>query len=359
MNIKYNHSLLVNNILELVKKESQSDEQALKLKNELTNLINNFTNPNSNDQNHEVSILISDIRGFTSMSEQYSANQILQMLNNYFTKMNQIIQKYNGLIDKYMGDAVMVVFGIPKIGEEDAINAIACAIEMQIAMDEVNQYNKNNGYPEIFVGIGINTDKVSAGQLGSEIHNEFTVIGDGVNLTSRIESYSLRGQVLISEYTYHKVQDIIKIGTINEVHVKGKTNAINLYEVIAIEKDGVLLENPNREIRHAIRLSFEQPFDFNILKGKEVIEEVITGIIKDISYNGLFAIIDKKIDMLTNIRFSLALHLIGGKTRDIYAKIVSSRQLPGGYGYGIEFTSLDSESQKSIKLFIDRIIGGM
>ncbi|MBF0266671.1 MAG: PilZ domain-containing protein, partial [Gammaproteobacteria bacterium] len=213
----------------------------------------------------------------------------------------------------------------------------------------------------IYVGIGINTDKVSAGQLGSEIHNEFTVIGDGVNLTSRIESYSLRGQILISEYTYHKVRDIVKVGSINSVHVKGKKDAISLYEVLAIEKDGVLLENPNREIRNAIRLSFEQPFDFNILEGKEVVEEVITGIVKDISYNGLFAVIDKKIDILTNIRFSLALNLIGGQTRDIYAKIVSARKSVNGYGYGygIEFTSLDNDSQKSIKLFIDRIIGGI
>ena len=212
--------------------------------------------------------------------------------------------------------------------------------------------------PEIFVGIGINTDKVSAGQLGSEIHNEFTVIGDGVNLTSRIESYSLRGQILVSEHTYQQVQDKIKIGNINNVHVKGKANAINLYEVLGVEKDGQWLENPNREIRNAIRLSFEQPFEFNLLKGKEVVEEIIPGVIKDISYNGLFALVKKKIEVLTNIRFSLALNLIGGKTRDIYAKVVSVRQLKNGYGYGIEFTDLDAESQKSVKLFIDRIIGG-
>jgi len=344
--------------MELIEKEAQTNEQAIKLKEELTSLINNFTNPHSSDQNHEVTILISDIRGFTSISEQYSANQILQMLNHYFSRMNQIIQKYNGMIDKYMGDAVMVVFGIPKRGNDDVINAIACAIEMQIAMDEVNQYNKDNGFPEIFVGIGINTDKVSAGQLGSEIHNEFTVIGDGVNLTSRIESYSLRGQILVSEHTYQQVQDKIKIGNINNVHVKGKANAINLYEVLGVEKDGQWLENPNREIRNAIRLSFEQPFEFNLLKGKEVVEEIIPGVIKDISYNGLFALVKKKIEVLTNIRFSLALNLIGGQTRDIYAKVVSVRQLKNGYGYGIEFTDLDAESQKSVKLFIDRIIGG-
>jgi len=357
MKLKNNLDPLVDQITEMFNTHEQTDDQ--QFRDNLKSLIRKYSFQDNSEQNHEVTIQLSDIRGFTTLSEHYSPNQILHMLNHYFSRMNSIILKYHGMIDKYMGDAIMVVFGMPEASEKDAVNAIACAIEMQLVMDEVNQYNKQQGYPEIFAGIGINTDTVSAGQLGSDIHNEFTVIGDGVNLASRIESYSLRGQILIGDQTYHKVRDHIETGCINKVQVKGKSEPVSLYEVMSIHVDDHTLSVPKREIRNSIRLQIEQPFEFNIVENKNVLNETISAMIKDISYNGLFAVIEEKIEVLTNIRFSLALNLLGGQTRDIYGKIVSVRQLQHGYGCGIEFTSMDDESQQAIKSFIDRIIGGV
>lgn len=329
------------------------------LKQEIVGLLKETMYPDVSEKTQVVTILLSDIRGFTAISERYTASQILQMLNLYFGYMNPIILKYGGMIDKYMGDAILVVFGEPESSPDDALNAVACAIEMQLAMDKVNLGNKALGFPDIFAGIGLNTDTVSSGQLGTDIHKEFTVIGDGVNLASRIESHSLRGQVLISQNTLAYVKDHVQIGQVNQVQVQGKSQPVELLEVIGIDFHGQRFEVPRREVRTSIRLEMDAPFEFQLIKGKKVLPNYLQGTIRDLSYHGLFAIADTAIEPLTNIRFTLSLNLLGGKSRDIYAKVVSVRTLPEGhYGYGIEFTMLDEESQHSIKNFIDRIIGG-
>lgn len=352
----YNPKFLYDQLLQLIETEYPPADSTFKQR--LEELITGFVQPDTPQQCHEVSILLSDIRGFTSISERYEAAQILHMLNHYFSRMNRIIQKYDGMIDKYMGDAIMVVFGINTPSAEDPSNAVACAIEMQMAMDEVNNYNRTNGFPEIFAGIGINTGKVSSGQLGSDIHNEFSIIGDGVNLASRIESHSLRGQILISSNTYKQVKENVITCFENSVQVKGKAEPVTLYAVSGLHYKNRYLETPVREDRHSVRLEMNQEFSFNIIRNKQVMTDEIQGIIRDISYNGLFVFIEKDIDVMTDIRFALALNLIGGQTRNIYGKIVSRRQMANGYGYGIEFTSLDDISQQSIKNFIDRIISG-
>ena len=201
------------------------------LEERISRLVNHFHEEEEPGEAREVTILISDIRGFTAMSERYEATQIVSMLNTYFSRMNEIILKYDGVIDKYMGDAIMALFGAPRQHPDDAHRAVSCAIEMQNAMDEVNTQNRDRGLPELYIGIGINTGMVSAGQVGSELHNEYTVIGDGVNLASRIESHSLRGQVLVSENTYQKVKDEVGVGDINTVRVKGKSDMVRLYEI--------------------------------------------------------------------------------------------------------------------------------
>jgi len=316
-----------------------------------------FSHDDQAARDSEVTILLSDIRGFTAISERYQAIEVVNMLNHYFSRMNSIIVKYGGMIDKYMGDSIMVLFGVPEPKDDDILRAIVCAVEMQIAMDDVNHANSGIGLPDLYMGIGINTGSVSAGQLGSDLHREYSVIGDGVNLASRIESHSLRGQILISEYTYERVKAKLEIGKINQVRVKGKSEPITLYEVVAVYWPEMIAV-PRREIRTSARVEVDAPFRFQFIADKVILPAVHTARMKDISYYGLFATLQDEPELLSNIKLTLSLSILGGETRDIYAKITSVRPMDTGYGCGIEFTSIEPESQATIKEFVDRILEG-
>ncbi|TNF97898.1 MAG: adenylate/guanylate cyclase domain-containing protein, partial [Gammaproteobacteria bacterium] len=207
------HAKLVDDIITEIRKTGQQVSPALV--SNIAHVVGGYHEDDQPSHDREVTILLSGIRGFSSMSEPFDATQIINMLNHYFSKMNDIIVKNNGVIDKYMGDAIMALFG--EFGECDnhAHCAIQCAVEIQNEMDKINEQNRAEGLPELYLGIGINTGIVTVGQMGSALHNEYTVIGDGVNLATRVGSHSLRGQVLISDYTYQQVKDVVTIGEID------------------------------------------------------------------------------------------------------------------------------------------------
>ncbi len=134
----------------------------------------------------EVAVLLTDLRGFTSISETFPATTVLEVLNIYLTRMTEVVAEHGGTVDKFMGDSVMALFGAPTSQGNDAECAVICAVDMQIAMVELNEHHLRLGLPDLFMGIGVNTGLVMAGRLGSEIHSEYTVIGDDVNTASRI-----------------------------------------------------------------------------------------------------------------------------------------------------------------------------
>jgi class 3 adenylate cyclase/CheY-like chemotaxis protein len=188
-------------------------------------------------EKRNVTILMSDIRGFTSICERLQAEETLLVLNHYLEKMTDIIFKYQGTIDEIIGDAILVIFGAPFTKEDDACRAIACALEMQLAMTEVNQKNQPLGYPELSMGIGINTGEVIVGNIGSSRRAKYGVIGSNVNLTSRIESYTIGGQILISEQTRHSCHANLQINRQLKVMPKGLKTPITIYEIGGISGD--------------------------------------------------------------------------------------------------------------------------
>lgn len=179
----------------------------------------------------KVSVLLSDIRGFTSMSEHMEPEQVVASLNSCFTVMVDVIHKHNGTIDNIIGDALMVLFGAPISRDDDAHRAVACALDMQAAMVEVNRRNQELGLPELAIGIGINTGDVVAGNIGSEAHAKYSVIGAPVNMAARLESKATRGEVLISQTSYDAVRDAVRIVETREVQVKGFTDPVCAYSV--------------------------------------------------------------------------------------------------------------------------------
>lgn len=304
----------------------------------------------------EVTVLLTDLRGFTSISEAYPAPVLLEILNRYLVKMSEIAIAHGGTIDKFMGDSIMVLFGAPASKPDDVKSALACAVEMQIAMAEINQYHKQIGMPELNMGIGINTGTVMAGLLGSRLYAEYTVIGDEVNLASRIEAYSLRGQVLVSEATYNHCRDYVTVTEPMDVYVKGKKDPVNLYEILGIPSLGK--EVPRQEIRKSPRVETNIAFNYQLVEGKIVLPQVHAGVILDISYNGVLAQLGEEHPSRTEIKLDLNLSLAGTTATDVYARILRTFERDGKRLASIEFTSASVQSNVNIRHFVQLLIQG-
>ena len=186
-----------------------------------------------------VSVLFADIRQFTSISEVYTPEEVSSLLNEYFSLIAPIIDKYNGTLNKFMGDAVMAIFGAPIEDENHAQNAVLCAEEILLEVKKLNYKWKISNKPEIRIGVAINTGYVFIGNIGSKDRMEFTVIGDSVNIASRIESLNrvYNTSFLISSSTYEKVKDIVNTIKIRDVSIKGRISSVTIHEVIEIKHD--------------------------------------------------------------------------------------------------------------------------
>ncbi len=184
----------------------------------------------------EVTILFADIRDFTSISENLSAEEVTGILNEYFSAVEPIIRKYDGVLNKFMGDAIMAIFGEPVKNKKHAMNAVKCAHEILKKVKVLQKKWLEEGKPKITIGIGINTGEAFVGNIGSEERLEYTVIGDTVNLASRIESHNkiYKTQFLISENTYKHITSIADVIKISDVKIRGKAKKIDIYEVLRI-----------------------------------------------------------------------------------------------------------------------------
>jgi adenylate cyclase len=165
-------------------------------------------------ENRKITILTSDLRGFTAISERLQPQDVVKILNLYLETMAEVICQYQGTIDEYIGDGILVLFGAPTLRDNDSARAVACAVAMQLAILCVNKKLELLGFPNLQMGIGINTGEVVVGNIGSEKRCKYTAIGSPVNLTFRIESYTVGGQILISESTLQEVESIVRIAKI-------------------------------------------------------------------------------------------------------------------------------------------------
>jgi adenylate cyclase len=185
-------------------------------------------------ERRDVTVLFCDIRGFTSTSEKLTPEEVVTLLNTFYTLMIDTTFKEDGTLDKFLGDGVMAVFGAPIYHHDHSLRAIRTALAMQAGMRDLSARRATEGKPPIAVGIGINAGDAVAGTVGTEARMEYTVIGDSVNLAARLESNSKAGQILISEQTYLKVQTGVDARSLGRIKVKGKEDEIGVYEVIGM-----------------------------------------------------------------------------------------------------------------------------
>jgi len=179
-------------------------------------------------------VLFSDIRGFTTVTERLGAAATVSLLNEYFTLMVECIQEHGGMLDKFIGDAIMAGFGVPVPHEDDEDRAVRAAVRMIRILTEWNASRVAEGKPPVHIGIGLNTDSLIAGNIGSPKRMDFTMIGDGVNLASRLEGAckTYGTQILVSDHTFRKLRGTYRSRVVDNVIVKGKTQPISVHEIL-------------------------------------------------------------------------------------------------------------------------------
>ena len=300
----------------------------------IENILNAQNHSSIQGERTEATILQSDLRGFTSITSQMNAQDAVDMLNNYLSKMTEIIVRYKGTVIEFIGDSVLAVFGSPIVIEDHASSAIAAALKMQLAMKDVNEYNKEHGYPELQMGIGIDTGTVYIGYLGSERHMKFDVIGSAVNLCSRIESYSIGGQILASDNTIELSKNV-DVLTSEQVLPKGFDKPIGINSVSGIGSP----YNITYTLTYDVPMPVDQDIKitFNVIKDKHIEQEEHIGYVKAVSKNALLLDSKDSIDLLIDIRINSKYELIGKVvTSSVKGVLVRFTQVPNnfdGWGY--------------------------
>ncbi|NCO73989.1 MAG: adenylate/guanylate cyclase domain-containing protein [Cyanobacteria bacterium] len=297
-------------------------------------------------ERRQITILTSDLRGFTAVSESLPPEEVVKILNYYLGFMANIITEYQGTIDEFMGDGILVLFGAPVNRKDDADRAIACSLAMQLAMEEINQQMKLWGYSPLKMGIGINTGEVVVGNIGSEKRAKYGIVGSEVNLTYRIESYTKGREILISEKTLNILKSEVNIAEEKRVSPKGVKEAINIYKIVGIEGKFKLYLPEKEEKIISLKNHFQ--IRYSLLSEKDVTQVYSEGIIKKIIIKDIEkgAEITLNIDnyLFPNPLDNLKLNLIDfPASEDIYGKVVTVDSSNNSFQLYFTYLSLSTE----------------
>ena len=291
-------------------------------------------------ERRSVTIMMTDLRGFTALSERLEPEQVVQMLNAYFEVMVEVVLKYNGTINEIIGDALLIIFGAPQEMPDRSQQAIACAIEMQNAMAEVNNENRSQGLPELEMGIGLNETEVIVGNIGSTKRSKYAVVGSGVNMTSRIESYTVGGQILISESVRQEAGKVLRIDAQRDVLPKGAEMPLRIYEVGGISgRFNLALEE---KVSTLVTLARQIPLRYTVLEGKDVGKKGLEGSVVRLSKNCAEITLSASVETMVNLKLNLGDVDEKLSARDFYGKVIE-RSEEKEQTHLVHFTSVPPE----------------
>ncbi|MDP1918213.1 MAG: adenylate/guanylate cyclase domain-containing protein [Myxococcales bacterium] len=272
-----------------------------------------------------VTIMMTDLRGFTSMCGSMEPEDVVKLLNHYLESMTRIIARYGGTIDEFIGDAILVVFGAPLPLQDTEKRAVACAIEMLNAMPEINRWNASHELPEVEMGIGVHSGEVVLGNIGSELRAKYGIVGATINLTSRVESFTVGGQVLISEQTRERCGDALTLGTSQVVSPKGVKGTMTIHEALAVGAPfDVKLQTATEEL-----VTPKTPIElrYATIKSKQVGELTHVAHVEALSELGLELKVDEDLPTLSDLQLRV---VEGGALRngDLYGKVLKTNVRP-------------------------------
>ncbi|MBQ6971700.1 MAG: PAS domain S-box protein [Synergistaceae bacterium] len=264
-------------------------------------------------QLRDVTILMSDLRGFTALSTKLSADVLITILNHYFEEMIAVIRRWEGTLVEFLGDGLFVVFNAPNDDSNHANHAVSCAVEMENAMKSVNEWNALNGYPALEMGIGINSGPAVVGNIGSDVRMKYGCMGETVNLAGRVETFTVGGQVYISERTRAKITEELFTSGEQSFMPKGAASPMKIFAVGGIGDIRILHRDcVMRDVAKKAAVSF------SLLEGKNVGDERYSGHVVKLSDDERCAVLETEADVAAMQNILLD---IGGP---LYAKALSN-----------------------------------
>ena len=275
-------------------------------------------------ERREVTLLFSDLRNFTRFSEQTRPEQVVQVLNTHFGAMVEIISQHQGFVVDFLGDSLFAVFGAPGSDPDHARQAVACAIDMQLAREQMNSDLARANLPRMEMGIGINSGPCVVGNMGSHMRIKYGVVGHAVNLASRLESFTVGGQVLISDATYRAVSDRVEVAGPLEAYGKGVESVIRLWEVRGIRDDVTKSLPPT--VSKLSRVVTPVPVRIRLITDKQISPSLYEGRLTQLSSTGA----EVETELTLEIFSSLQMEIPGplGKGVMIDGKAVGAGETP-------------------------------
>jgi len=302
-------------------------------------------------ERRRVTILMSDLRGFTSLSESLGPEEVVRTLNGYLGAMAEVILRHQGLIDEFIGDAVLAIFGAPEPRPDDARRAVACALHMQLAVDALNAKNSVLGLPRIEMGVAVHTGEVVVGNIGSERRAKYGVVGAPVNHAGRIESFTVGGQILVSEVTLKETGADVEVGERFSIDAKGAREPVIVYDLLGIGGEQKVSLPAKREL--FVPLKHEMPVEYSLMAGKTVGAEVFNGGFLELSATGGVLRSDRGLRSLSDLKMKVR---TGGKAEevcgDLYAKVVGTRGEQGDL-FRVRFTSVPKDVEVCLRAILE------
>jgi adenylate cyclase len=302
-------------------------------------------------EKREVTLLMSDVRGFTAMAERLEPTEVVALLNHYLSVMVELIHRSGGNIDEIIGDAILVIFGAPLVMPDAARRAVRCALAMQQAMDSVNEHNLRRGLPEIEMGIALHTGEVVVGNIGSTQRSKYAVVGQTVNLTARVESFTVGGQILVSPALIHAANPGLILGEEVEVHAKGMPEALKCRALLGHEDHPEL--TVDQQEASCLALAEQQPLHYVRLNDKHLNEPMQTATLVGLSHRRGVLEACGPLQPYDNILLRLSPANRDDQVLELYAKVIRTvDESPNRYL--VHFTSMPPEAQACLQQLAKR-----
>jgi class 3 adenylate cyclase len=297
-------------------------------------------------ERREITLLVSDLRGFTSLAGRLTPEEVIGILNRYLARVVEVLARYRATVDEFQGDGILAFFGAPLASDDDVERAVACAIEMQRTLVDLNAEQRRLGLPELEMGIGLNTGEVIVGNIGSEKRTKYGAVGAAINLAYRIESQTVGGQVLLGPRTYELVRDLVDVRGTLEVNLKGVAAPLTIYDVRAVRgRYAAALLDPVV----AAFASLHPPVAATCyaVDGKRLADEGLAARLTAVSATGAQATLAGAVGVRESVKLVVPM---AGAAAEAYAKVV---QIGTAGTVTLVFTTVSPEMQR----FLDAHLG--